>query len=150
MDYSLPGSSVPGDSLGKNIGSWLPCPPPGDLPDPGIELGSPALQVGSLPAELPEKPLFLTAIYLKSIQRLYTARSLSFRVSMHLDLVYSFLQHEGLKNDSCASLVLLVLTILYSASFLNSQTPIVLFTYLLDLFCFQCCVRCQVYKVEWV
>ena len=27
----------------------LPCPPPGDLSDPGIELGSPALQAGSLP-----------------------------------------------------------------------------------------------------
>ena len=31
--------------------SWsgLPFPPPGDLPDPGIKLGSPALQVDSLP-----------------------------------------------------------------------------------------------------
>ena len=27
--------------------SGLPCPPPGDLPDPGIELRSPALQVDS-------------------------------------------------------------------------------------------------------
>ena len=32
-------------------------PSPADLPDPGIESGSPALQVDSLPAELPEKPL---------------------------------------------------------------------------------------------
>ena len=29
----------------------------GNLPDPGIESGSPALQVDSLPAELPEKPI---------------------------------------------------------------------------------------------
>ena len=29
--------------------SWLPCPPPGDLPDPGIKPGSPAWQVDSLP-----------------------------------------------------------------------------------------------------
>ena len=29
---------------------------PGELPDPGIELGFPALQVDSLPAELPGKP----------------------------------------------------------------------------------------------
>ena len=36
--------------------SGLPCPPPGDLPNPGIEPGSPALQVDSLPAELPGKP----------------------------------------------------------------------------------------------
>ena len=27
----------------------LPCLPPGDLPDPGTECGSPALQVDSLP-----------------------------------------------------------------------------------------------------
>ena len=31
-------------------------PSPGDLPDPGITPGSPALQVDSLPAELPGKP----------------------------------------------------------------------------------------------
>ena len=29
----------------------LPCPPPGELPDPGIKPGSPILQVDSLPAE---------------------------------------------------------------------------------------------------
>ena len=28
--------------------SGLPCPPPGDLPHPGIEPGSPALQADSL------------------------------------------------------------------------------------------------------
>ena len=31
-------------------------PSPGDLPDQGIELGSPGLQVDSLPAELPGMP----------------------------------------------------------------------------------------------
>ena len=35
--------------------SGLPCPPPGDLPDPGIEPRSPALQADSLPAEPPGK-----------------------------------------------------------------------------------------------
>ena len=35
--------------------SGLPCPPPGDLPDPGIQFRSPALQADSLPAEPPEK-----------------------------------------------------------------------------------------------
>ena len=33
--------------------SGLSFPPPGDLLDPGIEAGSPALQVDSLPAEPP-------------------------------------------------------------------------------------------------
>ena len=37
--------------------SGLPCPPPGDLPNPGIEPRSPALQVDSLPTELPGKPI---------------------------------------------------------------------------------------------
>ena len=31
--------------------SGLPFPSPGDLPDPGIEPGSPALQIDSLPSE---------------------------------------------------------------------------------------------------
>ena len=36
--------------------SELPCPAPGDLPDPWIELASPALQADSLDTEPPEKP----------------------------------------------------------------------------------------------
>ena len=38
---------------------WLPIPSPGNLPNPGIESGSPALQPDSLPAELPGKPAVL-------------------------------------------------------------------------------------------
>ena len=36
--------------------SGLPCPPPGDLPDPGIKAISPTLQVDFLPSEPPGKP----------------------------------------------------------------------------------------------
>ena len=36
--------------------SGLPCPPPGDLPDPGIKPTSPALQADSLLSEQPGKP----------------------------------------------------------------------------------------------
>ena len=36
---------------------WVAIPSPGDLPDPGIEPGSPELQVDSLPSEPPGKPL---------------------------------------------------------------------------------------------
>ena len=35
--------------------SELPCPPPGDLPSPGIKPKSPALQVDCLPSEPPGK-----------------------------------------------------------------------------------------------
>ena len=48
MDCSLPGSSVHG-ILQARILQWVACPPPGDLPDPGIEpvsLPSPALAGG--------------------------------------------------------------------------------------------------------
>ena len=55
MDYRPPGSSVHGDSPGKEYWSGLPCPPPGDLPHPGIRHRSPTLQADSLPAEPPRK-----------------------------------------------------------------------------------------------
>jgi len=36
--------------------SGLPCPPSGDLPNPGIKPRSPTLQVDSVPSEPPGKP----------------------------------------------------------------------------------------------
>ena len=44
----------------KNTGEGKPIPSPGDHPNPGIKLGSPALQVDSLPAQLPGKPNFIS------------------------------------------------------------------------------------------
>ena len=38
--------------------SGLPFPSPGDLPDPGIKLRSPALQADALPSEPPRKHQF--------------------------------------------------------------------------------------------
>ena len=51
MDCSPPGSSVHGDSPGKNTEEGCHCPPPGNLPNPEIELRSPTLQADSLPSE---------------------------------------------------------------------------------------------------
>ena len=60
MDCSLPGSSVQAPlSIGfsrQEYWSGLPFCSPGDLPDPGIEPRSPALQADALPSELPGKP----------------------------------------------------------------------------------------------
>ena len=39
--------------------SGLSFPSPGDLPDPGVEPGSPALKADSLPSEPPGKPHIL-------------------------------------------------------------------------------------------
>ena len=52
--------------------SGLPCPPSGNLPNPGIEPRSPALQADSLPSDLPGKPILLylyihILLYLKYI-----------------------------------------------------------------------------------
>ena len=45
MDHSPPGS--------RHYWSGLPFPSPRDLPDPGIESGSPASQAGCLPTKPP-------------------------------------------------------------------------------------------------
>ena len=42
--------------------SRSPCPSPGDLPDPGMELGSPALQADSLPSEPQGSPASRAAV----------------------------------------------------------------------------------------
>ena len=54
VDSSLPRLFCPWDSPGKNTGYWsgLPYPPPGDLPDQGLDLRLLCLlhcQAGSLP-----------------------------------------------------------------------------------------------------
>ena len=46
----------PRNSLGQNTGLGKPFPSPGDLPNPGMEPRSPALQVDSLPFEPQGKP----------------------------------------------------------------------------------------------
>ena len=48
MDCNLPGSSVHGISQQEYWSGW-PLLSPGDLPDPGMELVSPAWQVDSSP-----------------------------------------------------------------------------------------------------
>ena len=55
MDSSLPGSSVHG-ILQARILEWIAFPSPGDLPNPGIEPWSPALQAHYLLSEPPGKP----------------------------------------------------------------------------------------------
>ena len=56
MDCNPPGSSVHG-TLQARILEWVAMPPPGDLPDPGIKPGSPALQADALPTEPWGKPM---------------------------------------------------------------------------------------------
>ena len=50
----------------KEYWSGLPYPPPGDLPNPGIEPRSLTLQVDSLPSEPPGKPYLLSYLNLNA------------------------------------------------------------------------------------
>ena len=56
MNCTLLGSSGYGILQVRTL-EWLAFPSPGDLPNPGIESRSPALQLDSLPAEPPGKPI---------------------------------------------------------------------------------------------
>ena len=56
MNCSPPGSSVHGDSPGKNTGVGCHALLPGDHPNLAIKPRFPALQVDSLPSEPPRKP----------------------------------------------------------------------------------------------
>ena len=52
MDYTFHGILHSMEFSRPEYCSGYPFPSPGDLPDPGIKPGSPALQANSLPAEL--------------------------------------------------------------------------------------------------
>ena len=58
MDCSPRGSSGHG-ILQARIPEWMPFLSPGDLPNPGMEPGSPALQTDSFLCEPPGKPVFV-------------------------------------------------------------------------------------------
>ena len=59
MDCSLPASSLHG-ILQAGILEWIAISSSRDLPDPRIRSMSPALQMDSLPSELPGKPCIFT------------------------------------------------------------------------------------------
>ena len=59
MDCSPLGSFCPWNSPGKNTGVGRHSLLQGNLPDPGMEPVSPALQVDSLPSEPPGKPKYV-------------------------------------------------------------------------------------------
>ena len=52
--------------------SGLPFPSPGDLPNPGIEPGSPALRADALPSEPLGKTIFRVYIYKAELVKFYS------------------------------------------------------------------------------
>ena len=79
--------------------SGLLCPPPGDLPNPGMEPRSPALQADSLPAGLPGK---LKEMSQKKYTNCYHGQILS-KGTRYTNMMHSFvkqmLQVISVKNN---------------------------------------------------
>ena len=107
IDCSLPGSSVHGDSPGKNTEVGCHAPPPGDLPNPGIEPRSPTLQEDSLQYEPPGKP----------IEELYvlTKRSID-------------------HTDDTQIICFLTILFFFPGQLLNSFSPVLLFFFFFQYF----------------
>ena len=71
VDSSLTGSSVHGILQARTL-ERVAFPSPSDLPNPGIEPESPALQADSLPAELKHSPWLVSNQAVDSLISVYT------------------------------------------------------------------------------
>ena len=104
MDCSLPGSSVHGIFQARVL-EWVAIPSPGDLPNPGIKPGPPALQTDALPSKPPGKPW--SQKYRESIKPSWTFKHAPFSgppdsVTRFLqDLIQVLLTLHWLKHASC-------------------------------------------------
>ena len=88
MDCSLPGSSSMEFSRQEYWSGW-PFPSPGDLPNSGIEPGSPALQADSLPSETVTNLIKVSSDEVLSL-------SLALCPSVARLIVYSLITRKGL------------------------------------------------------
>ena len=80
--------------LHARIVAWQPCPPPGDLPNLGIELRSPALQADSLPSEPPGKPRNTGVGSLSLLQRIFLTQK-SNQCLLHCRWILYQLSYQG-------------------------------------------------------
>jgi len=78
----------------------LPCPPPGDLPNPGIEPKSPTLQVDSLPSVPPGKSKNTGVGSLSLLQGIFPTQE-SDQVLLHFRQILYQLSYQGSPED-CA------------------------------------------------
>ena len=76
---------------GQEYWSVLPCPTPGDLPNPGAEPASPTLQEDSLPSEPPGKPFSDSCQKLNWISRAGPIRQLHLKWTNNSQILISFL-----------------------------------------------------------
>ena len=93
IDCSPPGSSVHG-VLPARMLEWVACPPPGDIPNPGIKPRSPALQLDSLPAEPQGKPENTGVSSLSLLQHIFPTQGLNPGL-LHCSWILHQLRHKG-------------------------------------------------------
>ena len=74
--------------------SGLPCPSPGDFPNPGIEPRSPTLQVDSLLSEPPGKPKNTGVSSLSLLQGIFPTQELNWGL-LHCRWILYHLRHQG-------------------------------------------------------
>ena len=96
MDYSLPGSSVHGDSPGKNTGLGGHALVQGIF-HPEIEPRSPTLQADSLPSEPPEKPMNTGVYSLSLLQGIFQTQE-SNRVLLQFRQIFHQQSYQGSPN----------------------------------------------------
>ena len=83
--------------LQARILEWVAMPPSRDLPNPGIEPRSPALQADSLPAELQAKPKNTGVGTLSLLQRIFLSQE-SNRGLLHCRWILYQLSYQGGPN----------------------------------------------------
>ena len=92
MDCSPPGSSVHGDSPSTGVHCCVLLQ--GNLPDPGTEPRSPALQVDSLPSEPPGKPINAGVGSLSLLQGIFPTQELNWGI-LHCRWILFQLSYQG-------------------------------------------------------
>ena len=88
VDYTVHGI------LQARILEWVAFPSPGDLPNPGIKPGSPALQADSLPAEPPGKPKNIGVDNLSLLQQIFPTQE-SNQGLLHCRWILYQLSYQG-------------------------------------------------------
>ena len=94
VDCSPPDPSVHGDCPGKNTGAGFHALRQGNLPNPGVESRSPALQADSSPAEPPGEPKNTGVGSLSLLQQIFQTQGLN-QGLLHCRRILYQLSYQG-------------------------------------------------------
>ena len=81
-------------SVNGRMLEWLPCPPPGNLPNPGTEPRSPTLQADSLLSEPPGKPKNTGVGSLSFLQGIFPTQESNWGL-LHCRRILYYLSYQG-------------------------------------------------------